>query len=606
MLNINELQNIANLLRRDSIISTTEAKSGHPSSCLSCAEIMSVLFFSKMQYDIKNPENPDNDEFILSKGHAVPILYSSLNRANCIKYNIKSLRKKSSSLEGHPIPNKLKWIKIATGSLGQGLSAGVGMALAAKLQARKYKTYVLLGDSELAEGQIYEAAQIATKYHLNNLIAIADINRLGQTGETMIGHNLEIYKKRFESFGWNAQIIDGHSIAQILNTLNKIQNTERPTIILAKTLKGKGVSFMENKEGWHGKPVPKTYLLDALNEIPNPKMPSFKIIKPTKIKDYSKKSNYEHPFFTTTDLISTREAYGKALAQLSKSNDKIITLDAEVSNSTYSNEIKKVRPFQFIECYIAEQNMISMALGMSKKGLNVFASTFASFLSRSYDQLRMASLSKPNLTICGSHSGVSIGEDGPSQMGLEDIAMFRTLPESIILYPSDAISTIKLLNLCSKTNSLKYIRTTRDKTPLIYSYKDEFKLNDFKILKESKKDKAVLIGAGTTLHESIKAHNILKNKNIDTAVIDLYCIKPLNTKKLISFVKKHGNKIILTEDHRKEGGIGESIAESLINTGIEFKHLYVSGIPHSATPQEQLELHKIDSKAIVSSFNKII
>lgn len=604
-----QLYDLANILRRDVLKMTTAAGSGHPTSCLSCAEIISVLFFHEMKYDIKNPENLDNDEFILSKGHAAPILYSALFRANCVKQNLMSLRKLGSPLEGHPIPSKnLKWIKVATGSLGQGLSVGVGMSLAARLQGRNFRTYVLVGDSEMAEGSNYEALQLAPYYNLNNLCLIIDCNKLGQRGETMIGHDLKRLAEGIKSFRWNPIIVDGHNIKELINAFSEARKVNMPTAIIAKTTKGKGVSFIENQLGWHGRALTIGELKIALEQIPEEKMPKIKIEKPEKIlpadnkKRKLKSSNYEKE-----TLVATREAFGKALAHLAEANSKVIAVDAEVSNSTFTEEVKKVRPGQFVEAFIAEQNMIGICLGMSKKGFDVFGSTFAAFLTRAHDQIRMADLSSGNFTLCGSHAGVSVGEDGVSQMGLEDIAMFRALPKSIVLYPSDAISTEKLTYLAYKLKGIKYIRTTRGKTPVIYSNKEKFSLGNFKILKQSKKDKAVLIGSGITLDESLKAHEILMKNKIKTAVVDLYCIKPFNSKKFIEFVKKHGKKIVIAEDHYEEGGIGEMLAEELENSNakIKMKHLFVGEIPHSGTPSELLARYKIDARAIVNATRKI-
>ena len=598
---IKDLQDMANILRRDVLKMTTSAGSGHPTSCLSAAEIMSVLFFNEMTYDIKNAFNPDNDEFILSKGHAAPILYSSLYRAGCIKNNLMDLRKISSPLEGHPMPRSLKWVKVATGSLGQGLSVGVGFALAAKLQNRKFKTYVLMGDSEVAEGSVYEAMELASHYKLNNLVAIIDVNRLGQRGETMLGHDMKAYKKRFEGFGWKTVLIDGHNIKQILSSLKKANSSKKPTVIIAKTLKGRGVSFLQNKEGWHGRSLGKDELEKALKEIPNPKIPKLKRRKP---KSSKKKSIHvsvvKQIKYSSGKEVATREAYGDALVSLAISNPLVLGVDGEVSNSTFLQKLKKVKPKQFIEAYIAEQNMVGMALGLSIKGFNVFTSSFAAFLSRAHDQIRMAALSSPkNLTFCGSHAGISIGEDGPSQMGLEDIAIFRDLPNSFVFYPSDAVSAQKLTILSSKLKGIKYIRTSRPKTPLLYKNSETFKVGDFKILKSSEKDKAVIIGAGITTHEALKAHETLKKKNISTSVIDLYCIKPLNSKKLSGFIKKHGSKVVVVEDHYAEGGIGEMLSENLINSNIKLKHLAVRKIPHSGKNDELLDKYGISWKSIV-------
>lgn len=619
MVNEKQLVDIANVLRRDVAEMTTAAGSGHPSSCFSCAEILATLFFHEMKFDVKNSENPDNDEFILSKGHAAPILYSALFRAGCIKQDLKSLRKLKSPLEGHPMPTSFlrkkpsrssknySWVKVATGSLGQGASVGIGMSLAGKLQRRKFRTYVLMGDSEMAEGSIYEALQLAPHYSLNNLCLIIDANRLGQRGETMIGHELKKFAQTVESFGWHTIIIDGHSVEQILRALDEAKKSAKPTAIIAKTFKGKGVSFMENKEGWHGRAMSEEELEKALREIPNVKMPNVKILKPEIKKTAASHRNKPGTsLHELGNLVATRVAYGKALRNLAVADPNVIAVDAEVSNSTHSEEVKKVRPGQFIETYIAEQDMVGICLGLSKKGFEVFGSTFAAFLSRAHDQIRMSALSNGDFTLCGSHAGVSIGEDGASQMGLEDIAMFRALPNSVVFYPSDAVSTEKLVYLAAKTKGLKYIRTSRGKLPVLYNQKEEFKIGEFKVLKSSAKDKVVLVGAGVTLHECLKANESLKKKKIDAAVVDLYCVKPFNSKKFIEFVKKHGGRVVVAEDHYGEGGIGEMLAEALENTKMEMKHLFVSEIPHSGKPEELLKKYGIDSAAIAKAGERLI
>ncbi|MCH7850513.1 MAG: transketolase [Nanoarchaeota archaeon] len=598
-----DLKDIASVLRCDSIEMTTSAGSGHPSSCLSAAEIMSVLFFHEMKYDVKNPENPDNDEFILSKGHAAPILYSCLKHAGCIKDDLNTLRKLNSNLEGHPIPRSSKWIKAATGSLGQGIGVAVGMALAAKLQNRNFRTYTILGDSEISEGSVYEALELASYYKLNNLVVIVDINRLGQRGETMLGHGTAEYKMRFEGFGCHVEIINGHSINAIIKSLDNARRSKKPTVILARTIKGKGVSFIEDKEGWHGKALNYEEAEMALSEIAKARIPKIIIEKPIKLTRKFKKSSYKSPKYETEE-IATRFAYGQTLASLGKSDSSILAIDAETSNSTYSLELKKVRPKQFVEAFIAEQNMVSMATGLSIKGFNVFASTFAAFLSRAHDQIRMAAISSSNITFVGSHAGTSIGEDGGSQMGLEDISLFRSLAASAVFYPSDSFSAEKLTILASKLPSIKYIRTSRPKTPSLYLKTDKFRAGDFKVLKEGGRDSAVFVGSGITVHEALAAYYKLKKKRIHVAVVDLYSIKPFNHKKFVNFVNDHGKKIVLAEDHRPEGGIGEMIAEKLVGTKIKFKHLSITEIPHSGTSKELLHLYRIDSSAYINELKK--
>src|SRR3989344_1284383 len=599
---IKELQDIANILREDVLEMTSAAGSGHPTSCLSCAEIISCLFFNEMKYDIGNSNNLDNDEFILSKGHAAPILYSALSRAGAIKDDLFGLRKLGSNLEGHPVPTTspgsrspgFSWAKAATGSLGQGLGVGTGAAIAAKLQGREFRTYVLMGDSETAEGSVWEAFQLTSYYKLNNLCAIIDVNRLGQRGETMLGWNVSEYEKRIQSSGWETKVIDGHNVKKILKALKKARKSEKPFAIIAKTVKGKGVSFLENKEGWHGKTLSREELGKALKEIKNTQMPQINIIKPNEIKFEFKKGEIAETNYVLEEEISTREAYGKALGKLCMTSNRVIAVDAEVSNSTFSEEVKKVKENQFIEAFIAEQNMVGICLGLSKKGFKVYGSTFAAFLSRAHDQIRMSALSSGDFTLCGSHCGVSIGEDGASQMGLEDIGMFRSLPNSIVFYPSDAVSTEKIVNLYSELKGIKYIRTTRGKTKVIYKNEEKFEVGDFKVLKEGRKDKVVLIGSGITLHECLKAYDKLKKNKIESAVIDLYCIKPFNSENFIYFVKKHGKKIVISEDHYKEGGIGEMLCSALVNSGMKVESLYVKEIPHSGKSEELLERYGID------------
>ena len=601
---VKKLQDIANILRRDVLRITSEAGSGHPTTCMSCAELMSVLFFDEMSYDVEDAFNPNNDEFILSKGHGAPILYSVLFRAGALLHDPITLRKLTSPIEGHPVPSvHVPHVKVATGSLGQGLNVGVGMALAAKMQKRKFRTYVLLGDSEMAEGSVYEALELGAHYKLNNLIAIVDVNRLGQTGQTMLGHDIKGYEKKIQGFGWETIVVDGHKVKQVLGAFSKAKKSKKPVAIIAKTFKGRGVSFLENKEGLHGKAVPKDDLGKAFREIPDVKVDfdKIKIKKPRKKKVSSKLGKVKFTNYKIGEEAATRDAYGSVLANLAIKDKNVIAIDAEVSNSTKSGKVKEKTPKQFVEAYIAEQNMVGMALGLSKKNYNVFASSFSAFLSRAHDQIRMAALSLPDLTFCGSHCGVSIGEDGGSQMGLEDLAMFRSLPYSFVFYPSDAVSCERLTDICYRQKGLKYIRTTRGKTPVIYKGNAKFKVGDFNVLKQSGKDKVVLVGSGITLHECLKAHEELKRKGVNSAVVDLYCVQPFNSRKFIDFVKKHGSRVVVSEDHYPEGGIGEMLASILVGKGIKMEHLAANGIPHSGKPEELLDKFGISSKWIVKA-----
>ena len=608
MLNAKQLSEIASLLRRDVLKATTAAGSGHATSCLSAADILSVLFFHELALDKTNPHNPDNDEFILSKGHAAPLLYASLKRAGLMTHDLSNLRKITSPLEGHPVPSlEMPWVKAATGSLGQGLSIGLGMALAAKMQKRTCRTYVLMGDSECAEGSVWEAAQLATHYKLNNLCAIIDINKLGQRGETMLSHDMERYAQRFGAFGWQAIVINGHSIPEITRAFKKAQSSNKPSIILAKTIKGKGVSFIEGKNGWHGKALSEVELKKALKEIPDCEMPAFETLSPgASITKIRKPQTLSLPRYSLGEEIATREAYGATLAAFAQADPKIIALDAEVSNSTFAEKVKQAMPDQFLECFIAEQNMISMAQGLATKGYKPLASTFASFITRAHDQLRMASLSNSSFTVCGSHAGVSIGEDGASQMGLEDIALFRTLPNSIILQPSDGNSTVKLLQIAQQHNGISYIRTLRPKTPVIYPHHEEFAIGEFKVIKSSGFDSIVIASTGITTHEALKAFQVLHKQGIPAAIVDCYCIKPFNHARFAEFVKAHGSRLIIVEDHYPEGGLGEMISSQLANQDTRIKHLAVTKKPHSGTKDQLLAMENINAESIINAAKGLV
>jgi transketolase len=628
-----KLKKLCQLIRYDILTSTTEAGSGHPTTSLSAVELMTTLFFAGFyHFDLKNPHSLTNDRVIFSKGHAAPLLYSLYQAAGAVSYQeLMQLRKFNSDLEGHPT-FRFKYADVATGSLGQGLSAGVGMALGIKLKIKSYelkinrepKVFVLLGDSEMAEGQVWEAIQIASFYKLNNLIAIADINRLGQSTQTMLGWDLKTYTRRIESFGWKIIIVDdGHDINQIFkafekatNLTNSTNSTDKPTLILAKTIKGKGVSFLENKEGWHGKALNKEQLMVALKEIgevdlkvrgitekPELKIENFKLNENFKLKI----ENYQ-----LGDQVATRKAYGDALLALGDVNNKIITLDAEMSNSTFSEKFAKKFPNRYFEMFIAEQNMVSAALGLSKLGYVPFISTFAAFLTRAFDQLRMAQYSAPNLKIIGSHCGVSIGPDGPSQMGLEDLAMFRNILNSTIFYPADAVSTFKLTDVMASKNGLFYLRTSRKETPVIYDEKEKFEIGGSKIHKivgvgHDRSVKTLIIAAGITLHEALKAQKELAKQDIDTVVLDCYSVKPLDEQTIQQLSREISN-IIVVEDHYPAGGIGEAIADLILKYKLKienFSHLCVRKLPRSGTPEELLRYEEIDAEAVMKAVNKL-
>jgi transketolase len=606
---MNNLEAIAKLIRYYSLVMSTEAGSGHPTSSLSAADLMTALLFGgTFRYDLDDPSHPNNDRLIFSKGHASPLFYSLWAAAGAVsEQELLSFRKFGSPLEGHPTP-AFRYTEAATGSLGQGLSIGVGMALNAKyIDKLPYRTYVLLGDSEMAEGSQWEAMEIAAHYKLSNLIGIMDVNRLGQRGETMYGHDLDVYRDRVAAFGWGAVVIDGHNITQIVSAFEKVRDiTDRPVMLIAKTLKGKGVSFIEDKNGWHGKPLKKDELSKALDELgPVDKSITGEITKPENIRPAQRAGQQTRPVsYTGEKPVATRHAYGSSLVRISPLFPDLVVLDAEVSNSTFSELFKEVRHERFFEMYIAEQNMIGTALGLSLRGKTPFVSTFAAFLTRAFDQIRMCQYSRANVKFCGSHAGVSIGEDGSSQMGLEDIAMFRTLLDSVVLYPSDAVSTDKLVELMAGHKGLAYIRTTRKDTPILYRSDEYFKIGGSKVLKSSRNDVAAVVAAGITLHEALKAYEELKKEGLAIRVIDLYSIKPIDAETLRQAADDTG-ALITVEDHFAAGGLGEAVQSALAEQPVPVYSLCVRKMPRSGKPNELLELEGISAKAIKAKVKEI-
>ncbi len=598
------LENMANILRLHSVRSTTKAKSGHPTSCLSSAEIVATLFFKEMSIDPKRMDYLDNDEFVLSKGHAAPILYAALAEAGVIpREKIMTLREFTSELEGHPVP-RIKGIRVATGSLGQGLSIGLGMAYAKKFLGMDKRVYVLLGDGEVAEGSVWEALNLAGKLKMSNLVAILDMNRLGQSGPTMFQWDWQAYARRAEAFGWNVTVCDGHNVRELIRAFDEAKKSDKPFLIIARTVKGKGVSFLENAEGKHGRPLSESDLSRAEKEI----LPKIKDIyfqpqnfieaklPPEPRKKYSIKTEYD-----IGDMVATRVAFGKALVKLGEQNDELIVLDGDVKNSTYTIYFFEKFPKRSIQCYIAEQNMVGVAVGLQTQGLDVFLSSFACFLSRAFDQIRMAAYSRANLKIAGSHAGVSIGQDGPSQMGLEDLALFRSLFGSIVLYPCDAVSAEKLTCVMANYEGISYMRTTRPKTPVIYDNSEEFHLGGSKILRQSRNDEVTVIAGGVTVHEALKAYEKLKNEGIHIRVIDCYSIKPIDAETLIR-ASEETNHVITVEDHYPEGGIGEAVA----SIGLKPHILAVRKMPHSGKPEELFAEQGIDAASIANKVKELI
>jgi transketolase len=600
--------NVATRLRIDSVRSTTEAGSGHPSTCCSAAEIMAALFFGEMRYDPRDPDNPDNDRFVLSKGHAAPILYAAWAEAGIIsRDDVMTLRRIDSDLEGHPTP-RLPWVDVATGSLGQGLCAGVGIALNARRIASDYRTYVLMGDGETAEGSVWEAASVAAFERLDSLCAITDVNALGQSQPTQWQHDMNAYASRWSAFGWHTIVVDGHDLTAVLDALEQARRTRgRPTMILARTLKGKGISFIEGKNGWHGKPVKKGEELDkALAELQSQVVPADAPVKRPdppvrRRRPAPQPARLDAPPYKLGDSVATREAYGAALARLGAADDRIVALDADVKNSTFSDKFEQQFPDRFYQSFIAEQVMIGAATGLAARGAIPFPSTFAAFLTRAYDFIRMAAISNINVKIAGSHAGVSIGEDGPSQMALEDLAMMRAQPNMVVLYPCDAVSTERLLEKAAYHRGPVYMRTSRPKTPVMYGPDERFELGGLKVLRESSSDVATVIGAGVTVFEALKACDQLNTQGITIRVVDLYSLQPIDAASLVRCAEATNGRLITVEDHYHAGGIGDAVASAVAGRGFTVTRLAVSEIPRSGTPEQLVDRYGISARHIVKA-----
>lgn len=609
-MNINLLNNKSYQLRVDSLRATTQAGSGHPSSCLSAADIVSSLFFGIMRYNPENPKQPNNDRFILSKGHAAPLLYAAWKQVGVIgDEQLMTLRDIHSVLEGHPTA-RFYYADAATGSLGCGLSIGLGIALAGALEQRDFYTYVLLGDSECAEGAVWEAANLAAYYKAHKLIALIDFNTLGQTGKTIEDTHTEIMAQKFEAFGWNSLIVDGHDTEEIIKALEQAQKShENPTVIIARTIKGYGISAMEDKENFHGKVLSQEQLPEALKELQTRFNDAatytgtpWAVNLPDPDATHVMCTDFEIPTPQLPEKISTREAYGKALTVAGSVCRTIVALDAEVNNSTYSYLFKEKFKNRFFQCFIAEQNMIGMATGFASRTKVPFVSTFSAFYSRAFDQIRMAAIGNVALRLVGSHCGVSIGQDGPSQMGLEDIALMRTIPNSIIFYPCDGTSTYKLVQeMANYEEGISYLRTTREETKTIYSPTETFSIGGCKILKKHTNASALIIAAGITVHEALEAARILESEGILINVIDLYSVKPLDSATIITLANLSNNIIITVEDHYLEGGIGQAVAAAVINENSILYQLAVKELARSGSAAQLRAWAKIDAQAIIQA-----
>lgn len=607
------LQDKATRLRIHSVRATTAANSGHPTSCASAAEIMSALFFAVMRYDPANPANPANDVFILSKGHAAPVLYAAWAEAGYLSADdLLNLRKIDSDLEGHP-PTTLPFVDLATGSLGQGLSAGVGMALNARLDKRNQRVYVLLGDGESAEGSVWEAAAVASYYKLNNLCATIDVNRLGQSQHTMLQHDMLAHQARWQAFGWRALVVDGHNVESLLKAYDDAaKTTDRPTVVLARTLKGKGIAAVEDKDGWHGKPIPKGQDSDrVLRELESqlhnvsfnwtPSLPSGDGAGWGAAQPFP-----APPYRVGGAEVATRAAFGAALAALAKTNPRVVALDGDVKNSTHTEDFEKVAPERFFQGFIAEQNMMGAAMGFGARGKIPFAASFACFLSRGYDFMRMAAISRSNVKFVGTHAGISIGEDGPSQMGLEDLAMTCAEPNYTVLYPSDATSAWHAIGLAAATEGPFYVRTSRPKTPIVYGPEERFELGRCKIIRQSDYDRVTVVAAGVTLFEALKAYEQLSQQGIAIRVIDLFSVRPIDAQALQASARLTNGLVVTVEDHYEHGGIGDAVLSALATEGFKVHKLAVRAIPRSGHAEELLDRFGISTRHIVDKVRSLV
>jgi transketolase len=618
---VTDLDTVAELatqLRVDSIRSSTSAGSGHPTSSMSAADLIAVLVARHLRYDWDDPHSHANDHLVFSKGHASPLLYSVFKAAGVVSDEelMTGYRRFGQRLEGHPTPI-LPWVDVATGSLGQGLPDGVGIALSGRyLERLPFRVWVLCGDSELAEGSIWEAIDKASYYKLANLVVMADINRLGQRGPTELEWDLDRYERRFEAFGARALVIDGHDLSAIDAAFSTADDMEgdRPTVIIARTIKGKGFSEVENENGWHGKPFPPDMAARAIEELGGERHLVVRGPLPEKVIDERSslagtETPAELPKYTVGDPVATRKAYGDALVAVGTNNPRVVALDGEVSNSTYADEFAHHFPDRYFEMFIAEQQLVAAATGLSIRGYTTFASTFAAFFTRAFDFIRMGAISGVDLRLSGSHCGVEIGADGPSQMGLEDLAMMRSVHGSTVLYPSDATSTAALVEQMSRTKGISYIRTTRGAYPVVYEPGEAFEVGGSKVLRSSGRDGVTLIGAGVTLHSCLEAADQLASDGIGARVIDCYSVKPVDDATLAESAAATSGRVVVAEDHHPEGGLGSAVMASLLGNGqpnLQVAHLAVRGMPGSGTGAELMAWAGIDAGHIAAAARELV
>ena len=608
---------LAAQLRVDSIRASTSAGSGHPTSSMSAADLLAVLITRHLRYDWQNPRSAANDHLIFSKGHASPLLYAVFKAAGVVSDEelMTGYRRFGQRLEGHPTP-VLPWVDVATGSLGQGLPDGVGVAVAGKyLDKLGYRVWVLCGDSELAEGSMWEALDKASHYQLSNLVAIVDVNRLGQSGPTELGWNLDAYARRAEAFGARVLVVDGHDLAAIDGALTKAGEAagEQPTVVVAKTIKGRGFSEVEDKEGWHGRPFPPDMAERAIAELGGVRHlvvrgPRPEAVPARESEPAGTAGGYRAPEYAVGEKVATRKAYGDALVALGAADPKVVALDGEVKNSTYAIEFAHACPDRYFEMFIAEQQLVAAATGLAARGYKPFASTFAAFFTRAYDFIRMGAISRANLRLVGSHAGVEIGADGPSQMALEDLAMMRAVHGSTVLYPADGTSTAALVEAMAGTSGISYLRTTRGSYPGLYPDGNTFPIGGSKVLRSSDDDDVTLIGAGVTLHECLDAATTLAAEGISARVIDCYSIKPIDIGTLSAAAEATSGRIVIAEDHHPEGGLGSAVTGALLTAGqgdLSVAHLAVRDMPGSGTGAELLAWAGIDAGHIAAAARRL-
>ncbi|MFE4410533.1 transketolase [Streptomyces sp. NPDC056821] len=609
-MNTDELVELGQQLRVDSVRAAAAAGSGHPTSSMSAADIMAVLLANHLRYDFDRPEHPGNDRFVLSKGHASPLLYSAYKAAGAIDdEELLTFRKLGSRLEGHPTPRRLPWVETATGSLGQGLPIGVGIALTGKrLDHADYRVWVLCGDSELAEGSIWEAAEHAGYEHLDNLTVILDVNRLGQRGPTRHGHDLDAYARRFRAFDWHTIEIEGHDVDAVDRAFGEAVSTRgQPTAIIARTFKGRGVKDAEDREGLHGKPLKDPE--EAVEELGGVRDIRVRVHEPRSARSLHAvgDGNLELPRWDKGEKVATRDAYGQALAALGTARGDVVALDGEVGDSTRSEFFAKEHPERYFECYIAEQQMVAAAVGMARRGWVPYASTFAAFLTRAHDFVRMASVSGSGINLNGSHAGTAIGQDGPSQMGLEDLAMMRAVHGSTVLYPCDANQAAELVARMADLDGVRYLRTSRGASPVLYGPEEDFPVGGSKVLRSSARDRLTVVAAGVTLHEALAAADALGRDGIAVRVIDLYSVKPVDRDTLREAAEDTGC-LLTVEDHHAEGGIGDAVLDAFTDGRPvpRLVRLAVREMPGSASPAEQLHAAGIDAESIAAAARLLV